>query len=85
VISGYAMPTDTGYIFQLAAQLSSQGPGRGTALIKGLMASMANAGMKQVLLGVTISDPAIGLYKRLGFQVHRDVDVFVQDREAING
>ncbi len=85
VILGHAMPPDTGYIFQLAVQPSSQSQGRGTALIKGLLSSMANAGMKQVLLGVTISNPAMGLYERLGFQVHRHVDVFVQDREAING
>lgn len=84
VILGHAMPPDAGFIFQLAVQPDAQGNGLGTSLLNALMEEMARAGMKRVLLGVTVSNPVLGLYERLGFRVIRTVDVFIQEREGKN-
>ena len=53
-----------------------RGRGVGTQLVRALLAE-ANAGGRRVTLNVERSNRARGLYERLGFQIVRDGEVYV--------
>ncbi len=79
LIMGHAISDDTGYAFQLAVAPALQGQGIGRCLLQALVAKMAATGMQRMLLGVTLSNPAIVLYRDLGFSLVRTVAVYVRD------
>jgi len=72
---------DALFLGQLFVDGTLRGRGIGTQLVKGLIEEAANAG-RAVTLGVVKTNPALRLYKRLGFRTtHEDERKFYMRRD----
>lgn len=76
VVLGCEIAGDTGFVLQLAVHPKYRRKGFGTALLRGLCRCFAEAGLKQVALGVTASNPACDMYAKMGFRTVREVDAY---------
>ena len=65
-----------GFILQVAVLPGYCGQGIGTRLVRDMAAAFRQAGRTHSALGVTMSDPALALYKRLGFGIVRPVTAY---------
>lgn len=77
VILGSMAAEGVGFVLQVAVRPLARGRGLGAALLRDAAAAFATRGAHRVLLGVTMSNPAMRLYARAGFVPVRDVDAFV--------
>jgi GNAT superfamily N-acetyltransferase len=76
------MQDDAFFLGQLFVEASFQGQGIGTAVVNRIVDEAAGAG-KAVTLGVVKTNPALRLYRRLGFQItHEDDRKFYMRRES---
>ena len=66
-----------GFILQVAVRQAWQGEGLGAQLIHSLATEYKKNGLTNIALGVTLTNPAIHLYQRLGFEMLRNVDAYV--------
>lgn len=80
VVLGTIAAAETGFVLQLAVRRAKQGHGLGTDLLRGLAAAFRRAGLRDVALGVTRGNPAERLYRRLGFEVLREVNAYVWEQ-----
>lgn len=76
-ILGCGTVPDYGFILQVAVREAWQGQGLGAQLIHTLATEFQKAGFSNMALGVTLSNPAIHLYQRIGFEILRNVDAYV--------
>ena len=79
-ILGCEAAPEVGFILQVAVRPDAQNHGLGRTLLGELAACFLKRGMNRTALGVTVANPARGLYLRLGFEPLRDVDAFVWTR-----
>lgn len=77
VALGCEVAPDTGFILQVAVRPAFRGAGMGAELVRELAAAFRANGLRQVALGVSVSNPARALYERLGFRGRKAVDAFV--------
>jgi ribosomal-protein-alanine N-acetyltransferase len=77
VVLGCEIAPDYGFILQVAVRRERQGMGIGGRLIRGLAAQFRAHGMTHIALGVTLENPAVRLYRRLGFDVVKPVNAYV--------
>lgn len=59
----------SGFVLQIAVHRRAQKKGLGTALIRDFARALRSAGLEQMVLGVTLSNPARQWYEHLGFRV----------------
>lgn len=79
-ILGCRVAPDVGFVLQLAVRRAAQNREVGTRLLQELAARFREAGFRQVVLGVTLDNPAKRLYERLGFRLVRNVAAYVWRR-----
>jgi ribosomal protein S18 acetylase RimI-like enzyme len=60
-----------GWIVQVGVVPAARGAGLGAALIRESLGRMVAAGAVEAWLDVNVNNPAVGLYRRLGFRIHR--------------
>jgi len=77
VVLGTAVSDDTGFIFQVAVEPCCQGRGIAKRLVGDLLSAFRLSGMEGVMLGVTADDAAYHLYRGMGFEDKRLVQVYV--------
>lgn len=77
VALGTSSSHDTGFIFQVAVDSSSERKGIGTELVNSLLSEFRQCEIQEVQLGVTVSDDAYRFYSGLGFQDKRPVQVYL--------
>lgn len=66
-----------GFVLQIVVRPDAQGQGLGTRLMLELGKVFQESGLDRVALGVTVSNPALRLYERLGFRKIMPVNAFV--------
>jgi ribosomal protein S18 acetylase RimI-like enzyme len=81
-IVGCEVAPDVGFVLQVAVRPACQRQGLGSQLLRQLAQRFRQAGLTRMALGVTKTNPALGLYERLGFRPLRPVTAHVWwDRE----
>ena len=74
---GVEIAPGVGFVLQIFVRPDYRGQGLGTDLLRALAQAFRSAGLDRMALGVTISNPALRLYERLGFETLRDTDAYV--------
>jgi ribosomal protein S18 acetylase RimI-like enzyme len=77
MVAGCEVAPGVGFVLQVAVIPAYQRKGLGTQLLQELATRLRQAGLRQLALGVTRSNPALQLYERLGFKPLRSIDVHV--------
>ena len=73
VIIASLLSSGNGHICQVSVLPEAQGRGLGAALVACILAEFRREGLSRASLSVTVGNqPAYGLYRRLGFEVHRE-------------
>lgn len=72
-IVGCEVAPDFGFVLQVAVRPAYQRQGLGSQLLRQLAQRFRQAGLTRMALGVTKTNPALGLYERLGFRPLRPV------------
>ncbi|HPO14953.1 MAG TPA: GNAT family N-acetyltransferase [Candidatus Hydrogenedentes bacterium] len=81
VILGCEIAPGTGFVLHVAVRREAQGQGIGQMLVRDLARSFFEYSMPWIVLGVTLDNPALRLYERLGFSMLRPVDAYIKWRE----
>lgn len=76
VLVGCGISQDVGFILQVAVRPRFQRKGIGTKLIREVSHFFRKAGKQDIALGVTLENPALGLYERLGFRELSPVNAY---------
>ena len=76
-IVGCEVAPDYGFVLQVFVRPEYDRRGIGTQLLRDLAWEFRKAGLDNVALGVTLSNPAARLYERLGFHPLRPVTAYV--------
>ena len=77
VILGCQVAPGYGFVLQVAVRRIFQGRGIGTRLLADLAREFQDGGVTHLALGVTLANPALRLYTRLGFRPVHPVDAYV--------
>ncbi len=72
-IVGCEVAPDVGFVLQVVVDPAYQRQGLGSQLLRQLAQRFRQAGLARMALGVTKTNPALGLYERLGFRPLRPV------------
>jgi len=76
VLLGCQIAPQAGFLLQIAVRRRAQRQGLGTALIRDFARALRSSGLEQMVLGVTLSNPALRWYEHLGFQVLRRTEAY---------
>lgn len=81
-VAGASAGGDIAYLFHIAVAPRRQRQSIGTRLLQSFAQAAADAGFRYVALGVNAGNPAISLYRKLGFQTRKTMAAYVwrQDR-----
>ena len=77
VLVGCEVAPDVGFVLMVSVVPENQGHGLGTGLLLDVAHEFMGAGLDRVALGVSLDNPAAGLYARLGFSELKRVDAYV--------
>lgn len=75
-IIGAETAPGVGFVVQVVVRPGFQGRGLGGAMMRELAACFRARGLERMGLGVTLANPAVRLYRRLGFGSVRDVGAY---------
>jgi ribosomal protein S18 acetylase RimI-like enzyme len=79
VILASVVAPEIGHVTQVCVGQEAQHSGLGYELMRRAMVAMTEGGFKRVSLTVTSSNPAIGLYRRMGFEKRSEFAALVWD------
>src|SRR5690606_10714390 len=74
---GAKAAAEVGFVLHVAVAPAYQGRGYGSALLADVGRVFREGGYPRVGLGVTVDNPALRLYKRLGFTEHTRLTAYV--------
>ena len=69
IILGCETAANVGFVLMVSVDPKVQGQGQGAILMRDLLREFRRFGLERVALGVTLDNPAVRLYERLGFSV----------------
>ncbi|MCH7910447.1 MAG: GNAT family N-acetyltransferase [Candidatus Hydrogenedentes bacterium] len=76
IVLGCETVANVGFVLMVSVVPNMQGQGRGAILMRDLMREFQGFGLERVALGVTLDNPAVRLYERLGFLVLKTVRAY---------
>ena len=77
VLVGCEVAPDVGFVLMVSVVPENQGHGFGTGLLLDVAHEFSRAGLDRLALGVSLDNPAVGLYAKLGFSELKRVDAYV--------
>ena len=76
IILGCETTANVGFVLMVSVAPEFQGQGQGEMLMRNLLREFQGFGLERVALGVTLDNPAVRLYERLGFSVLKTIRAY---------